>query len=102
MPDLRSDPAALAFTTIAQRFCILLEHPIRDRELWLAEIHSTLATLYAAAAALRPPPALSPGSPPHAPSFPPPFLLRVRILRVPRRHLARPRCASSLSSASLY
>ena len=61
MPEdpFRSHPAAQAFTATAQRFCILLEHPIRDRDAWLADILKTLAALYAAAAVLHeiPPPA---------------------------------------------
>jgi Domain of unknown function (DUF5063) len=51
--SLRSHPAVLAFTSVAQRYCTLLEHPIRDRDLWLADLHSTLAALYAAAPVLR-------------------------------------------------
>jgi hypothetical protein len=54
MPDhIRTHPAALAFTSTAQRFCALLEHPINDRDLWLADLSRCLATLYAAAPVLR-------------------------------------------------
>ncbi len=54
MPDsLRDHPAALAFVFAAARYCTLLEHPIHDRDLWLADLLTTLATLYAAAPILR-------------------------------------------------
>jgi len=51
--SIRSHPAAQAFMSVAQRYCILLEHPIRDRELWLADVLTTLASVYAAAPVLR-------------------------------------------------
>jgi hypothetical protein len=51
--EFRSNPAAHAFVSVAQRYCVLLEHPIRDRDAWLADVLGTLATLYAAAPVLR-------------------------------------------------
>jgi len=55
MPDhpIRSNPAAKAFVSTSQRFCMLLEHPVRDRDLWLADLLTTLAAVYAAAPHLR-------------------------------------------------
>ncbi len=52
-PPIREHPAAQAFVSVAQRFCTLLEFPVHDRDLWLADLLSTLATLYAAASTLR-------------------------------------------------
>jgi hypothetical protein len=50
---LRSHPAARAFVNTAARYCLLLEHPVRDRDLWLADLLTTLAAVYAAAPHLR-------------------------------------------------
>jgi hypothetical protein len=49
----RDHPAARAFISTAQRYCLLLEHPVRDRDAWLADLLATLSTLYAAAPILR-------------------------------------------------
>jgi hypothetical protein len=55
MPDhpLRSLPAAKAFVNTAARFCMLLEHPVRERDLWLQDLLTTLSAIYAAAPHLR-------------------------------------------------
>lgn len=58
---LRSNPAATAFIATATRFCILLEHPVRDRDLWLADLLTTLAAVYASAPHLRDIPLPDPG-----------------------------------------
>src|ERR1051325_4632797 len=50
--ELRENPALIAFVSLATRYCVLLEHPVRDRDAWLTDLHSTLAALYAAAPVL--------------------------------------------------
>jgi len=52
-PSPRDHPAANAFVSVAQRYCALLENPVRDRDLWLADVLTTLATIYAAAPMVR-------------------------------------------------
>jgi hypothetical protein len=51
--SIRANPAAKAFVSTATRFCILLEHPVRERDLWLADLLNTLAAVYASAPHVR-------------------------------------------------
>jgi hypothetical protein len=59
--SLRSHPAATAFVNTATRFCILLEHPVRERDLWLADLLTTLSAVYASAPHVRDIPLPDPG-----------------------------------------
>jgi hypothetical protein len=51
--SIRSNAAANAFVSTATRFCLLLEHPVRERDLWLADVLVTLSAVYASAPHLR-------------------------------------------------